>query len=72
MDELQYFTRRLTQEATAALAATCEPARQRHQELAEAYRLRVHLLTNSPPQAITNQPKVATSYAAGIAAYEDA
>ena len=41
--DIDYYRRRLHQEEAAAKNASCEVARRRHQELAEAYRLRARL-----------------------------
>lgn len=44
LHDFQYYTRRALQEDEAAASATCEEARDRHQELADAYRLRCSLI----------------------------
>jgi hypothetical protein len=41
--EYEYCKRRLRQEEKAARSASCAAARERHEELAEAYRLRTLL-----------------------------
>lgn len=41
--DIEYYRKRLLQEEEAIRSASCEAARQRHQELAEAYRLRTRL-----------------------------
>lgn len=52
MNELEYFRRRLLQEEEAARNATCQVARDRHEELAEAYRLRSRLIVALPTIAL--------------------
>ena len=44
-----YFLRRVLQEERAARSATCPEARDRHEELAAAYRLRCRLSAEEPP-----------------------
>ena len=46
--DMEYYRRRLRQEEEAVKSASCEAARQRHQELAEAYRLRTRLTIVRP------------------------
>jgi len=41
-DDDKYYRRRLLQEEEAARQATCDAAVERHEELADAYRLRLH------------------------------
>lgn len=43
-DDYQYYAMRARQEEKAALIATCDAARERHEELAEAYRFRCELI----------------------------
>jgi hypothetical protein len=47
-EDASYFRRRALQEQIAAQKATCEAARQRHDELAMMYRFRAAMLTNIP------------------------
>lgn len=42
-DDHDYYERRARQEEAAASSATCDVARERHQELADAYRFRCSL-----------------------------
>jgi len=42
-NDCAYFLRRIQQEQEAARAATCTQARERHEELAQAYRLRFQI-----------------------------
>jgi len=51
MDDQTYYLRRVRQEDEAARAATCREARDRHDELASAYRFRAHLLISCPADA---------------------
>lgn len=44
LDDYIYYTRRARQEEQAASNAACEAARECHQELADAYRLRCSLI----------------------------
>lgn len=44
MDDQTYYRRRTREEEEAARIATCREARDRHDELASAYRLRARLL----------------------------
>ena len=60
MDELQYHSRRLVQEEAAARTANCHAARERHRELADAYRLRCLVLTKFSPFGICARPVSAT------------
>lgn len=53
MDDLEYYRRRLEQEEVAVRRATSKAARERHRELAEAYRLCVRVAiewAGRPPQ----------------------
>ena len=56
-DDYDYFEMRARQEEQAALIAAGDAARQRHEELAEAYRLRCELI-KSPLPADTSGPAV--------------
>jgi hypothetical protein len=47
-DDASYFRRRALQEQVAAARAKCQAARDRHDELATAYRFRVAMLTEGP------------------------
>ncbi|HEU5068177.1 MAG TPA: hypothetical protein VFT61_08335 [Sphingomicrobium sp.] len=47
-DEEAYCRTRAIQEQVAAQSATCEAARQRHEELAAMYRFRAAMLTTHP------------------------
>lgn len=47
-DDFSYFKRRAIQEQIVAQKATCEAARQRHDELAAMYRFRAAMLTKTP------------------------
>lgn len=48
VDDLEYYRQRQSQEEEAARAASCPEARERHEELAEAYRLRTRLIVEAP------------------------
>ena len=60
-DDYQYYAMRAQQEDEAALGASCDAARERHQELADAYRLRCELIrglfpTDQSDSAPPDQP----------------
>jgi hypothetical protein len=44
IDDLRYFARRATEEDVAGKNATCAAARERHEEMADMYRLRGAIL----------------------------
>ena len=48
VQDIEYFQRRLRQEEEAVKRASSGAARERHRELAEAYRLRTRLATACP------------------------
>ena len=50
MDDLAYYRSRIAQEEKAVSVATCKAARGRHEELADAYRLRCYVLEAFPPR----------------------
>ena len=48
-DDAEYYFTRSIQEQTAAQKATCNVARERHDELAAMYRFRAAMLSSHPP-----------------------
>lgn len=54
-DDYRYYATRARQEEEAASNAGCDAARERHQELADAYRFRCSLLfgRNNPEYSMT-------------------
>jgi hypothetical protein len=49
IDDLRYFAQRATEEDVAAKNATCAAARERHEEMADMYRLRGPILKPDQP-----------------------
>jgi len=47
-DDAAYYRKRAIDEQVAAQNATCEAARERHEELATMYRFRAAMLTTHP------------------------
>ena len=47
-DDVDYYRTRAVQEQVAAQKASCEAARERHEELAAMYRFRSAMLTTHP------------------------
>lgn len=58
-DDYDYYSVRAQQEDAAALRAACDAARERHEELADAYRLRCQLIRGLFPGAM---PKPVSGY----------